>query len=466
MALRHAGTILDMINEYHPSCQLDDVATLIARNGGAFVDGGPGTGKTRVLLPKILEAFQRMNPEVVFIKAAPTFVAAKQMGGITCQAAVRRHVHNRFENKVMIVDEVSMVSTNLLERMARWSIMGLRFVFFGDFSQLLPGGRGPREPLAHGGLAHLHETLQQPPRAPHGEPPRLRGLAPFPAGHESEASGRRVPRRLPRLSSAGTTLEGPQEQPIAYHVCISHRNRMRINRWQNRLEKDRHLRKLFIPSYGFLKGCSSQPQDMWVWKGLELIGGGRTSRKVLNGVMYRVHSFTDEHLTVQVHRDFGEEELIELPLREASDNLRLCYAAVSILGLHRRPAVRPSPWGRRGAWGRWLRTCAWRRPGRPNSGRPPRLGRAVPGPPARTSGARPWGRAALLGRRSREVGMRALAPSQAPGPARSLPRRLESSARPHARAAAPAAPASPRHGGSRGPPPRRPALPAADGGPP
>ena len=67
---------------------------------------------------------------------------------------------------------------------------------------------------------------------------------------------------------------------------------------------------------------------MWVWKGLELIGGGRTSRKVLNGVMYIAHSFTDEHLTVQVHPDFGEEELIELPLREASDNLRLCYAAV------------------------------------------------------------------------------------------------------------------------------------------
>ena len=31
---------------------------------------------------------------------------------------------------------------------------------------------------------------------------------------------------------------------------------------------------------------------------------------------------------MQVHRDFGEEELIELPLREASETLRLCYAAV------------------------------------------------------------------------------------------------------------------------------------------
>ena len=36
-----------------------------------------------------------------------------------------------------------MASANLLERMARWSIMGLRFVFFGDFSQLLPVGVCP-----------------------------------------------------------------------------------------------------------------------------------------------------------------------------------------------------------------------------------------------------------------------------------------------------------------------------------
>ena len=33
LALQHAGAILGMINACHPSCQLDDVATLIARNG-------------------------------------------------------------------------------------------------------------------------------------------------------------------------------------------------------------------------------------------------------------------------------------------------------------------------------------------------------------------------------------------------------------------------------------------------
>ena len=117
-------------------------------------------------------------------------------------------------------------------------------------------------------------------------------------------------------------------EQIAYYICLSHRMRMRINKWQNDLEKEQHRDKLFIASYGFVKGCSSQPQDMWVWPGMQLIGGGRTSRKVLNGVCYIVHSFDDEHLRVTTHPDFGAEELIELDMREASENLRLCYAAV------------------------------------------------------------------------------------------------------------------------------------------
>ena len=44
--------------------------------------------------------------------------------------------------------------------------------------------------------------------------------------------------------------EGPDKQPISYYVCISHRNRMRIIKWQNDLEKGRHERKLFIESSG------------------------------------------------------------------------------------------------------------------------------------------------------------------------------------------------------------------------
>jgi hypothetical protein len=118
-------------------------------------------------------------------------------------------------------------------------------------------------------------------------------------------------------------------QRISYYICLSHRKRMRINKWQNDLEKGHHAEKLFIASPGFMKGCASQPQHMWVWKGLQLIGGGRTSRNILNGVMYIVEGFNDEFLQIKVHPDFADgEPIMEVPIREAAENLRLCYAAV------------------------------------------------------------------------------------------------------------------------------------------
>ena len=82
-------------------------------------------------------------------------------------------------------------------------------------------------------------------------------------------------------------------EPISYFVCLSHQMRMRINHWQNSVEKDTHQRKLFVASPGFIKGCASQPQDMWIWPGMALIGGSRTSRTILNGVMYVVRDFND-----------------------------------------------------------------------------------------------------------------------------------------------------------------------------
>jgi hypothetical protein len=298
-----------------------------ALNGGCFVEAGPGTGKTRAFIPKLMEAWRDLNPNVVFVKVAPTYVAAKQMrGGITCQAAVQSNVHNRFQDQVMIVDEVSMVGTKLLERMARWSIMGLKFVLIGDFSQLLPVGvdgatryrvEDSRTFMKLAG--HLRIVLNQNRRAAgdqlHFE--RVMMLRP------------RVDQPIDEIVATFARMYPWNGQRISYYICLSHRKRMRINKWQNDLEKGHHAEKLFIASPGFMKGCASQPQHMWVWKGLQLIGGGRTSRNILNGVMYIVEGYNDEFLQIKVHPDFADgEPIMEVPIREAAENLRLCYAAV------------------------------------------------------------------------------------------------------------------------------------------
>ena len=47
-------------------------------------------------------------------------------------------------------------------------------------------------------------------------------------------------------------------------------------------------------------------------------------------MVYIVRGFTNDTLQVVAHADFrdGDEEVIELPLWEAAESLRLCYAAV------------------------------------------------------------------------------------------------------------------------------------------
>ena len=65
---------------------------------------------------------------------------------------------------------------------------------------------------------------------------------------------------------------------------------------------------------------------MWIWPGLHHIGAGK-SRKVLNGVLYIVERFTQEAVDLRPHEDFKAKP-VQVSLREASDHLRLCYAAV------------------------------------------------------------------------------------------------------------------------------------------
>jgi hypothetical protein len=185
--------IMRLIGEFYPAEQIDDLADILAMNRGGFVNAGPGTGKTRALMPRLIRAILARNPEAEIYKVAPTFVAAKQMrGGITCQAAVHRLNNNRVRNVVLIVDEVSMCNTAIMEAMARWSIQGgdgpvehpgRRVLLLRRFLPAPTRGRRPRDEVAHGGQPDLHAALQQLAGAPREEPPGRGRLRALPVGH-------------------------------------------------------------------------------------------------------------------------------------------------------------------------------------------------------------------------------------------------------------------------------------------
>ena len=298
---------------------LENCAALIAQNRGGFVDAPPGCGKTRGLLPKIEEQWMLEEPEAVFHRLAPTHVASSQMAGYTVQGGL---CHGYDHHSVLIVDEVSMLSEELLERLARWSLVGARFVFLGDFCQLLPVGQGETrwrmedsrvfKYLCNG----LRICLTKNRRAA-GDPEHFQRIL------ELRSRVGVLDRSVVDAFLRHYPWNGER---ISYYLCMSHHTRMRINHRENSAEAAERDKKLFVPSCGEMKGCSSQPQDMWIWEGMQLIGAG-SGRKVLNGVLYIVESYTDTTIKIRPHEDF-KATAQQVSLAEAAACLRLCYAAV------------------------------------------------------------------------------------------------------------------------------------------
>jgi exodeoxyribonuclease V alpha subunit len=125
--------------------------------GLLILTGGPGTGKTTALnaMIRILE----LSGEKVFL-AAPTGRAAKRMTDLTGREAktihrllqvewdgndrpvFARNEKNILECSALIIDELSMVDTQLFEAVLRALPLGCRLILVGDCDQLPSVGAG------------------------------------------------------------------------------------------------------------------------------------------------------------------------------------------------------------------------------------------------------------------------------------------------------------------------------------
>lgn len=126
-------------------------------SGVTVVTGGPGTGKTTVI-KAILEIFAASG--ISFMLCAPTGRAAKRMSEASGHDAKTIHrlletkfnskgeqvfihdAHNPLPYNAIIVDEVSMVDTLLMESLLRATRDGVYLILIGDSDQLPPVGAG------------------------------------------------------------------------------------------------------------------------------------------------------------------------------------------------------------------------------------------------------------------------------------------------------------------------------------
>ncbi len=125
--------------------------------GALILTGGPGTGKTTTL-NAIIRILQD-NGEKVFL-AAPTGRAAQRMSDVTgCEAKTihrllevgwsedDRHIFRKNENNplacdALVLDEVSMIDSMLLDSLMRAFPLGCRLILVGDSDQLPSVGAG------------------------------------------------------------------------------------------------------------------------------------------------------------------------------------------------------------------------------------------------------------------------------------------------------------------------------------
>ena len=141
--------------EYAP--EQKRAVTLAVTRGVTIVTGGPGTGKTTVI-KAIIDIFKSLKYS--FMLAAPTGRAAKRMSEAAgCEAKTihrllemsytdqhvprfARDEDNPLPYKAVIIDEMSMVDTLLMESLLKAIKQGSYLILIGDVDQLPPVGAG------------------------------------------------------------------------------------------------------------------------------------------------------------------------------------------------------------------------------------------------------------------------------------------------------------------------------------
>lgn len=127
-------------------------------SGVMILTGGPGTGKTTVV-QALIRMCRQMGLKTAL--AAPTGRAAKRMSAATGEEArtihrmlemdktdddnryhFKRNANNPLDEKVIIIDEASMIDMPLMEGLLRAIIRGTRLILIGDDNQLPPVGCG------------------------------------------------------------------------------------------------------------------------------------------------------------------------------------------------------------------------------------------------------------------------------------------------------------------------------------
>jgi hypothetical protein len=96
-----------------------------------------------------------------------------------------------------------------------------------------------------------------------------------------------------------------------HYFVVSHKLRMDMNRLTNYHLAERHKPVLFLPAAGKLHGVTMQPQNMIIWKGMELLCCARryTKKMPVSGAVYVVDGWDAKGVHLSLHEAYRGEKV-------------------------------------------------------------------------------------------------------------------------------------------------------------
>jgi len=310
------------------------MAVVVAvENEGGLVSGPAGVGKSQIL--RAMKVYLESMDQKV-ITCAYTHCATRLIGGSTIASLL--HKNTSLVDTWFLVDEIGLVPISTLGAMSRWTALGARFIFFGDFQgQFAPFIDRWNFKICWE-FSPLMESLANGLRIEISKYRRGKDLELFNWFHGMYG----------QEETAGLVRESRDYYPAACDpmcnplvLCISHFHRYEVNRIQNeRLAPPGALHCQWDGED--LIGATMQPQSMRIWScthkdkldGIHLIGNPRGSGKklVVQGVIYCVMDITDSGVELQMMSEYchgAKDERVTVPIEDVCSQLRpthaMCY---------------------------------------------------------------------------------------------------------------------------------------------
>jgi hypothetical protein len=311
-----------------PWCDLDEQAALeAAKTTGLLCQGALGVGKST--WARQLVATLRQARKVVHV-IGKTHLACKnfQMGAETADHWCIRYVLNGDCRGVddIVCEEVSQINVQLFSSLCVAKLRGCKFICLGDFGQFQAVAESwAGSPVTADALQNssmLRElcgsnrfTLSQNQRS---DPPLFDfvcSLKPGTADAKPLAQALEEARRLFPVT----------QREARWLLVLSHRKRMQHNRLMNQARKPKDaIFFRYRPPHGNLSG--NQPQSMWLWKGITLVGASGACPK---GILVEVTELTPERVSLSNGAELTAAQICKCTRLAHC----LCYSSVQGLTL-------------------------------------------------------------------------------------------------------------------------------------